>query len=154
MKYIIKGLALTSVFYLIFISGILAQEAIVIASVLNLRSGPGTEYSVTGKLVKGQKVSIVSKEGKWYYISVLDKQGYVFANYLKLTSSQPAKIATDTQKYREVKSEQSVLICVSKNAYAYHKYYCRGLNRCTHTVKSVKVSEAKALGYRPCGNCY
>lgn len=149
-----KDLVLTTVFYLFILAGTLAQEAKVNVNVLNLRTGPGTEYLVSGKLTKGQIVSIISKEGKWYYISVFNKQGYVYATYLRTTTSQSANIAKDLKELRAVKPEQSVLICVSKSAYAYHRYYCRGLNRCTHTVNKVKVSEAKALGYIPCRNCY
>ncbi|PSL24144.1 hypothetical protein [Chitinophaga ginsengisoli] len=48
-----------------------------------------------------------------------------------------------------------VYICKSPTSYSYHKGYCQGLKQCTHSIDSVTVDEAKALGKnRPCGYCY
>jgi hypothetical protein len=47
-----------------------------------------------------------------------------------------------------------VFICMSSNAYAYHDHYCQGLNRCTHDVYKITVSEAVGKGYKACGYCY
>lgn len=50
---------------------------------------------------------------------------------LLITSSSP----TQTSK---------VYVCVGGSAYAYHlKKECRGLNRCTHSIKEVTLQEAK-----------
>jgi hypothetical protein len=48
----------------------------------------------------------------------------------------------------------SVFICKSKSAYAYHAYECRGLARCTHQILKVSKAEAIKMGYKPCGYCY
>lgn len=61
-------------------------EAQVTASVLNVRSGPGTNYRVVGKLKKGAWVSMYSvakdKPG-WTYITYGNKlKGYVASRYL------------------------------------------------------------------------
>lgn len=64
---------------------------------------------------------------------------------LLLTSSACAQSATDTSK---------VLICNSSTAYAYHSHYCSGLNKCTHSVSKVKISEAVNLDRTPCKVCY
>ena len=61
-------------------------EAQVTASVLNVRSGPGTGYRVVGKLKKGTWVSFYSvsndKPG-WTYITYGNKlKGYVASRYL------------------------------------------------------------------------
>ena len=62
---------------------------------------------------------------------------------------------TGTKKSDETKnSEDQVLICISKSAYAYHSHYCSGLNRCTHTVSKVAISDAEKMGYKPFGFCY
>lgn len=50
--------------------------------------------------------------------------------------------------------EETVLICDSVNATAYHTHQCNGLSKCTHEVKTITLSEAKKLGYKPCGFCY
>lgn len=48
-----------------------------------------------------------------------------------------------------------VYICKSPTSYAYHRTYCKGLNKCTHSVDSVTIQEAKSLGKsNPCGYCY
>ncbi len=55
---------------------------------------------------------------------------------------------------KEIKQETSVYICISKNAVAYHvNQNCRGLNKCTHEIKNVTISEAKKKGYRACKIC-
>jgi hypothetical protein len=64
---------------------------------------------------------------------------------LLLTSPASAQSSSDTAK---------VLICNSSTAYAYHSHYCSGLNRCTHSVSKVKVSEAVKLERTACKVCY
>ena len=48
----------------------------------------------------------------------------------------------------------TVLVCGSRNAYAYHNYECHGLNRYRSGVSRVSVSEARSMGYVPCKICY
>jgi hypothetical protein len=63
--------------------------------------------------------------------------------------------AVDKPKTENVKpSKGEVLICGSKNAYAYHSHKCQGLSRCGSTVKKMTLSEAKEKGYKACGFCY
>ncbi len=46
---------------------------------------------------------------------------------------------------------ETVYICVSPTAKKYHySQKCRGLQKCTHTIKSVTLSEASKLGYTAC----
>jgi hypothetical protein len=47
--------------------------------------------------------------------------------------------------------QSTVYICVSPTAKKYHySQKCRGLQKCTHTIKSVTLSEASKLGYTAC----
>lgn len=48
----------------------------------------------------------------------------------------------------------TVLICKSKAAYAYHRYECRGLKHCTYKLAKLTREKAEQLGYRPCKICY
>lgn len=48
----------------------------------------------------------------------------------------------------------SVYICQSKSAYAYHSYECRGLQRCTHRIVKIPKATAIKLGYKACKICY
>jgi len=48
-----------------------------------------------------------------------------------------------------------VYVCGGGSAYAYHNSDgCSGLNRCSHGVSAVTVSEAQNMGRRPCKKCY
>ncbi|MDR1346883.1 MAG: hypothetical protein LBJ63_00410 [Prevotellaceae bacterium] len=60
------------------------------------------------------------------------------------------------QPQEQTKSDKEtyVLICASKNAYAYHKHECKGLKKCSHEVKKITLKEAKEKGYKACGYCY
>lgn len=49
---------------------------------------------------------------------------------------------------------RTVYVCYSTTSVAYHGIdNCRGLNSCSHTIKSMSVSEAIELGKRPCKVC-
>ncbi len=50
------------------------------ASVLNIRSGPGTSYSCVGSLWFGEKIIILENQGEWYRIN----DGWVNADYIKI----------------------------------------------------------------------
>jgi hypothetical protein len=48
---------------------------------VNVRSGPGTNYSVVASVSKGDKVTLLGTEGDWYKVQVGNVTGYV-ASYL------------------------------------------------------------------------
>lgn len=48
----------------------------------------------------------------------------------------------------------SVLICTSTTAAVYHDHKCKGLEACKAEVKTITLSEAKALNRRACRYCY
>jgi len=64
-------------------------SATVTASALNLRSGPGADYSRIKMLYRGETVQITAKHGTWYAVSHGGKKGYVSGAYLKLIESTP-----------------------------------------------------------------
>lgn len=69
----------------------LAQQGIVLAGPLNVRSGPGTGYGRVGSLKLGATVDILSYSNGWYQISTGSLTGYVSGQYIspleELTSS-------------------------------------------------------------------
>jgi len=71
-----------------------SSNGIVTASSVNLRSGAGTSYSKVALLKKNDALNILEKSGDWYKVTVVatGKTGYVFATYVKETSS----VATPT----------------------------------------------------------
>ena len=56
----------------------------------------------------------------------------------------------------EVKiKEATVYICTGPKAKKYHATEtCRGLNRCSGSIKQLSVSSAKSKGFTPCKICY
>lgn len=49
----------------------------------------------------------------------------------------------------------SVYVCMSGSAYAYHSGYCSGLKRCTHEVRKLKKKDALDRGFsKACSFCY
>lgn len=59
----------------------------VIASALNVRSGPGTEYRVVGSLLRGATVSVVEQVGDWAGIE--EPCGWVASRFLE-ADAKPA----------------------------------------------------------------
>ncbi len=49
----------------------------------------------------------------------------------------------------------NVYVCMSDTSVAYHSTSsCRGLEKCTHTIKKIDESDAKKLGKRRCKLCW
>ena len=62
---------------------VINQEGLVNASTLNVRSGPGTNYSKIGSLKNNTKVSIVAKySNNWLKIKFNNGYGYVSGDYI------------------------------------------------------------------------
>ncbi len=59
------------------------RTGVVDASALNVRTGPGTNYSRVGLLYRGAKVTIVGESGGWYKIQSGSVTGYVSKTYIK-----------------------------------------------------------------------
>ena len=72
-------------------TGTTATKGEITANGVNLRSGPGTNYSKIDKLQKLDTVSILEKNGDWYKVTVdaINKTGYVYASFVKVTSTSP-----------------------------------------------------------------
>lgn len=54
------------------------QDAIINVSVLNIRSGPGTQHSVVDHVTKGERLPILEQSGDWYRVSMENgKEGWI-----------------------------------------------------------------------------
>jgi uncharacterized protein YgiM (DUF1202 family) len=165
---------LAFLFTFIFFIVSYAQRTCINASTLNLRSKPNTNSTVIQALTRGTEVLVQYKENaEWSYISVNGKSGYVFHQYLgscntntgnynssgnnKNTGTTPTN-RNSNGTYPSNKAQtanQTVYICNSKNAYAYHKNHnCSGLNRCKAGKSQTTSSNATSIGYQPCKICY
>jgi hypothetical protein len=74
---------------------------------------------------------------------------------IAIISSGAPPPAAEKDHARTFKKETYVFICNSNGAYAYHSTKsCRGLNRCTHEILKVTLSEAvNTYRRKPCKIC-
>lgn len=70
-----------------------------------------------------------------------------FSNFsgVSVTTANAVTVQPQTEK---------VLVCNSSSSYAYHRYTCSGLKRCTHAVTEISIATAKKQGRTPCKICY
>jgi len=71
---------------------VISQTGTVSCSALNVRSGPGTSYSVVGGLLKGDTVEIIKAfdTAQWHKIWYANRECHVFAEYVKLENETKA----------------------------------------------------------------
>ena len=85
-----------------------ADEGIVTANILNVRSAPGTDYAIISKLRNGESVNIVEKVNDWFGIELENNNGkveYVHSNFIK----QIEQGSDDTEKALEGRVNVDVL---------------------------------------------
>ena len=88
------------------------------SSRLNVRSGPGTSYSVVASLSNNAKVTVLKKESNgWYYIRTASgKTGYVSGEYIKLDGSQSSQAPSESRQGKVKLSSSSSRLNVRSNA--------------------------------------
>ncbi|WP_243386211.1 SH3 domain-containing protein [Bacillus kexueae] len=68
----------------------------VLASALNVRSQPNTSTSIVGKLYRGEKVSIIGQQGKWYQIKYQNKTAWVHGDFIQTSSNSSTSNGNST----------------------------------------------------------
>ena len=71
-------------------------------SYLNLRTGPGTNYSIIGHLLNGTEVEVLEESGGWYKIVVPEQTGYVCGDYLEVLTSPTGSGAVNADATNEL----------------------------------------------------
>lgn len=66
-----------------------ARFATVTASTLNVRSGPGTEFSVVRQLRRDERVEVSAVQGNWLALLIDGKPGFAHKNFLFLPETEP-----------------------------------------------------------------
>ena len=51
---------------------------------LNVRTGAGTENPAIAKLPNGAQVEVIGREGDWYKVRLVEREGYVCGDYLTI----------------------------------------------------------------------
>ncbi len=75
-----------------------AFQGTVTGSVVNVRSGPGTSYSIISQLKKGASITIIATLDGWYKISINGGEGYICSDYVSKSISSGGGDTTETRK--------------------------------------------------------
>lgn len=92
---------------------------------LNVRSGPGLEYEVIGKVNKGETLQIIEEKNKWYKISFSNnKVGWVAGWYTEqyIDSTPVVKTAEANVTYLNVRTGPSTSFAVIEQIHPETKY--------------------------------
>ncbi len=63
-------------------TGSVSGTGVITGDYVNMRSGPGTGYTVLGTYNSGTKMTITGQSGDWYAVSYNGVSGYVYKQYL------------------------------------------------------------------------
>ncbi|RDH44055.1 penicillin-insensitive murein endopeptidase [Zooshikella ganghwensis] len=83
-------------FSLISVSAYSGQSIKVNATALNVRSGPGTQHKIIGRISQDQVYVSIAKSSGWHKIWINNQAGWVYGQYV-VSSSLPNGVVTATQ---------------------------------------------------------
>ncbi len=102
--YYIKNrvvLLIIAVFLMIFLpSCAYASSGTITGSVVNVRSGPGSSYTIDGNLLQDTEVQIIDSKDDWYKISKGSLTGWVSSSLIKITREEQLKVIGDPVNLR------------------------------------------------------
>ncbi|MBR2666879.1 MAG: SH3 domain-containing protein [Oscillospiraceae bacterium] len=75
-------------------------NGVVSADVLNVRSGPSTDYARIAKLVAGNRLSVTGSSGTWYQVSLQGQTGYVASEYVTVQQTKTGYVSADVLNVR------------------------------------------------------
>lgn len=73
-----------------------AGKVVNVRTYLNLRTGPGTDYTVIGRLLNGAEVKVLEESNGWYKVVVPEQTGYVYGKYLDVMNAPTENSGSDT----------------------------------------------------------
>lgn len=73
-----------------------AGKVVNVRTYLNLRTGPGTDYTVIGRLLNGAEVKVLEESNGWYKVVVPEQTGYVYGKYLDVMNAPAETSGSDT----------------------------------------------------------
>lgn len=100
MRKLSRILILTMILTLVLASNAWADSGIVSGGVVNLRSGPGTQYELVGTLSKDTRVEVIQSRNGWQQIQYGDVQGWITGEYLTVTQSPKLQVTGDMVNLR------------------------------------------------------
>lgn len=140
---------------------LIKQTGKVTASVLNIRSGPGTSYSILGSFGRGDTVCVTEagSKGGWHQILYGGQVAYLYANYVDLSQPVIGVITasvlnvrtgpgTSNQTLGTLKKGDKVEIIQQNAATDWHKILYSGAEAYVH-ASYVTISGAETPGTTP-----
>lgn len=71
-------------------------------TMLNIRAGAGADNEVIGQLKAGDQVRVTGNDGKWYQITIPEKDGYVYGKYLDVIESASSDPAVSRDEFLQI----------------------------------------------------
>jgi len=96
MKKMVKLAIVFTLMFILVIEGApsyAADSVTIDSNTLNMRSGPGLTYEVTGSLKKGDRVDVLSTSDDWLYVKFANNKGWI-ASWLTSSSGESTKTST------------------------------------------------------------
>ncbi len=98
-----------------------AASGVVNTAVLNVRSGPSTDYGVVGQVCSGTSVEVLESSNGWYKIGYGSETSYVDGRYISLSSAEDSvaeyykdnkygKVTASTLNIRSAASTNSSIV--------------------------------------------
>ena len=81
---------------------------------LNLRTGPGTDYTVVGRLLNGAEVKVLEESNGWYKVVVPEQTGYVCGKYLEIMDFPKENSGNDCGYGGAAGNSAEILHCFQK----------------------------------------
>jgi len=112
-KWWVFHLALFVIIILIYATLSLSKSVTVIATAMNIRTGPGVEYDIAAQVTKGQKLRVIEENNEWLHVKTeKGKAGWVASWLVEKEDATPATnipafINTNKTKLRELPDQES-----------------------------------------------
>ena len=95
---LLSAIAVLTIFAFFFPVTAFAEQATVTGSEVNVRSGPGMAFSITGSLKRGTVVEVLNRSSdSWYQVSWGSGSGYISSAYLQLEAESGTATVTISQ---------------------------------------------------------
>lgn len=102
--YYIKNLLILLIIALILVISLpdqaQAAKGVITGSVVNVRSGPGSSYTIDGNLLKDTEVEVIESQNDWYKISKGSLVGWVSSSLLQVTQTEQVKVTGELVNLR------------------------------------------------------
>ena len=112
---------------------------------VNFRTGPGTNYSSKGVIPSGTAITVTdTSNSQWYAVRLADgSTGYIFAQYIKITSSTATPAPTEAPADGTVRAKTTADVNLRKGAGTNY-----GVIRVVGNNTAVTVTEATNTWYK------